>query len=73
MGQEEDEIGLSHVYMFLVRDPSFPCRCRGGEYRIWMVATFHNENSSFFEFLHHSQATILEGAVSYHNPYPKLP
>lgn len=48
VGQEEDEIGLSHVYMFLVRDP-FPCRCREGEYRIWMVATFHNENSSFEE------------------------
>ena len=49
VGQEEDEIGLSHVDMFLVRDPSFPCRCREDEYRIWMVATFHNENSSFEE------------------------
>lgn len=43
---EEDEIDLSHLHMSSVRNPS-PGQCQEDGHRIWMVATFHNENSSF--------------------------
>lgn len=43
---EEDEIDLSHLHMSSVRDPS-PSRCQEDGHKIWMVAVFHNENSSF--------------------------